>query len=173
MKSELVSISDIYANPSNPRTIKDESFKKLVNSVKEFPKMLEIRPIVVDADGMILGGNKRFDACIAAKLTEVHIVRAETLTEEEQRRFIIADNVSFGDWDYDSLSGWDAAELEAWGLEAVILDNGAGEKDPFDDAGVLAKNQYGVIVMCGDEAAQEKTFNALSDLGYNCKIVVT
>jgi DNA modification methylase len=114
-------LSSIKPNPSNPRTIKDESFKKLCNSIEQFPKMMALRPMVIDSDGVILGGNMRFKALQHLGFKEVPdewVKRADELTEEERKRFIIADNVSGGDWDVEDLSAnWDVEQLEAWGLE--------------------------------------------------------
>ena len=104
MKTEKVKIGKIKTNPNNPRLIKDDKFKKLVKSIKEFPEMLEIRPIVVDKDNIVLGGNMRLRACQEAGLKEVYILQADQLTEKQQREFIIKDNVGFGEWDWDDLA---------------------------------------------------------------------
>ena len=118
MKSELIKISKVKANPDNPRLIKDIKFKKLVNSIKEFPKMLELRPIVVNDDMIVLGGNMRLKACKEAGLKEVYIVKASELSAREQREFTIKDNVGFGEWDWDMLANeWDNKELNDWGLD--------------------------------------------------------
>lgn len=118
MKAERIKISQVKTNPNNPRLIKDHKFKKLVKSIKEFPEMLEIRPIVVDKDNIVLGGNMRLRACQEAGLKEVYILKASQLTEKQQREFIIKDNVGFGEWDWDDLANeWDAEELEDWGLD--------------------------------------------------------
>ena len=122
MKTEKVKIGKIKNNPNNPRLIKDDKFKKLVKSIKEFPEMLEIRPIVVDKDNIVLGGNMRLRACQEAGLKEVHILQADKLTEKQQREFIIKDNVGFGEWDWDDLANeWDTEELEDWGLDLPIF----------------------------------------------------
>jgi ParB-like chromosome segregation protein Spo0J len=111
-------ISNVKNNPNNPRVIKDDKFEKLVRSIKEFPKMLEIRPIVVNDDMIVLGGNMRLKACKEAGLKEVPIIKASDLTEDEQRQFIIKDNVSGGEWDWEQLaSEWDAEKLDEWGLD--------------------------------------------------------
>jgi len=113
-----IKISDIKPNPNNPRQIKDDKFKKLVQSIKDFPEMLSLRPIVVNDEMVVLGGNMRLKACKEAGLKEVSIIKASELTEDQQREFIIKDNVGFGEWDWDSLANeWDAVELEAWGLD--------------------------------------------------------
>jgi hypothetical protein len=118
MKTEKINIKLLISNPNNPRIIKDEKFRKLVTSIQEFPKMLEIRPIVVNEDMIVLGGNMRLKACIAAGLKEVPVIQINDLTEEEQKQFIIKDNVSGGEWDWSMLANeWDAEELDAWGLD--------------------------------------------------------
>jgi ParB-like chromosome segregation protein Spo0J len=118
MNTITVKISEVKNNPNNPRVIKDDKFEKLVNSIKEFPKMLEIRPIVVNDDMIVLGGNMRLKACKAAGLKEVPIIKASELTEDEQKQFIIKDNVSGGEWDWEMLAvDWNADELEEWGLD--------------------------------------------------------
>lgn len=114
---QIVHVSEVKPNTDNPRIIKDFKFDKLVRSIKEFPKMLELRPIVVNEDNVILGGNMRFKACVEAGLTEVPIVKAKDLTEEQEREFIIKDNVGFGEWDWDTLANeWDVEKLDEWGL---------------------------------------------------------
>ena len=134
MKTELVSIKLVKSNPNNPRIIKDDKFKKLVASIQEFPKMLEIRPIVVNDDMIVLGGNMRLKACIHAGLKEVPIIKVSDLTEQEQKQFIIKDNVSGGEWDWSMLANeWDAEELDAWGLD--VPDFGKeleAEEDDFE-----------------------------------------
>ena len=115
--TEKIKTSKIKSNPDNPRIIKDERFKGLVQSIKEFPEMLELRPIVVDKDLMVLGGNMRLKACKELKLKDVYITKADNLTDEQKKEFIIKDNTSFGEWDYSQLSEWDNEQLNEWGLE--------------------------------------------------------
>jgi ParB-like chromosome segregation protein Spo0J len=118
MKSITVKISEVKSNPNNPRIIKDDKFQKLVKSIKEFPEMLNIRPIVVNADMVVLGGNMRLRACKEAGLKEVAIIKASDLTEDQQKQFIIKDNVGFGEWDWEGLANqWDENELAEWGLD--------------------------------------------------------
>jgi hypothetical protein len=113
-----VAIREIKPNTNNPRFIKDDKFRKLVKSIKEFPEMLELRPIVVDSDMIVLGGNMRLKACIEAGLTEVPILVADQLSEEQKKEFIVKDNVGFGEWDWDLLANeWDTDLLEEWGLD--------------------------------------------------------
>lgn len=118
MKIEKVKTQDIKLNPNNPRIIKDDKFKKLVKSIQDFPEMLEIRPIVVNDDMVVLGGNMRLKACQEAKLEYIYIIKASNLTQEQQEEFIIKDNISFGDWNYELLnSDWSVLPLEEWGLD--------------------------------------------------------
>jgi ParB-like chromosome segregation protein Spo0J len=127
---QKVNIKEVKANPSNPRTIKDAKFKKLVQSIKDFPEMLELRPIVVDKDYIVLGGNMRLKACIAAGLKEIPILIADQLTEEQKAEFIIKDNVGFGDWDWDVLANeWPVDKLEEWGLDVPSLDEFTGVEE--------------------------------------------
>ena len=118
-----VEIKKVIPNPSNPRIIKDDKFKKLVNSIKDFPQMLELRPIVVDSNMVVLGGNMRLKACQAAGLQEVDILIADQLTEEQKAEFIIKDNVGFGEWDWDLLANeWDVDALTEWGLDIPFFE---------------------------------------------------
>ena len=124
---QRAAIGTIIPNPTNPRIIKDDKFKKLVKSIEEFPQMLELRPIVVDSNMVVLGGNMRLKACIAAGLKEVPIIVADQLTDAQKGEFIIKDNVGFGEWDWDLLANeWDVEALTDWGLEL-----------PFDNTPVL------------------------------------
>jgi DNA modification methylase len=134
MKTEKIAINKIKLNPNNPRLIKDDKFAKLVQSIKDFPEMLEIRPIVVNDDMIILGGNMRFKACKEAGLKEVSIIKVSGLSEEKQREFLIKDNVSGGEWDWQLLNDWDALELESWGLDlpAEFVTELEAEEDDFD-----------------------------------------
>ena len=133
MQVTKVKINSIKTNPKNPRLIKDDKFKKLVNSIKEFPQMLELRPIVVDENNIILGGNMRHKACIEAGLKEVYIVQAKDLTEEQKDEFIVKDNVGFGEWDWDILANeWDTDKLQDWGLD-LPLDVSVQELEAEED----------------------------------------
>jgi DNA modification methylase len=123
MKTQTVPINEVKSNPNNPRIIKDAKFKKLVASIKELPQMLQLRPIVVNEDMVVLGGNMRLKACKEAGLKEIPIIKATDLSEEQQRAFIIKDNVGFGEWDWDALANeWDAEQLTEWGLDVPNFD---------------------------------------------------
>ena len=131
MKSVLTKISAIKRNPNNPRILKDDKFAKLTQSIKDFPQMLDIRPIVVNDDMIVLGGNMRLKACKEAGLKEVPVIKVNDLTEEQQREFIIKDNVGFGEWDWDLLANeWDTDLLEDWGLD---LNLDAPDEEKYND----------------------------------------
>jgi len=111
-------INELKPNESNPRIIKEAKFQKLVKSIKDFPEMLELRPIILDENNVILGGNMRYKACVAAGLKEVPVKIAKGLTEEQKEEFIVKDNVGFGEWDWDILGNqWDNAKLGEWGMD--------------------------------------------------------
>jgi len=138
-------ITLIKPNPTNPRVIRDAKFKQLVRSIQEFPEMLELRPIVVNEDMITLGGNMRLRACIEAGLTDVNVVIAKGLTEEQQQEFIIKDNVGFGEWDWDDLANnWDEANLKLWGLDFPMFDEAKIEDEqdtqPFIKVSIEATN---------------------------------
>ena len=151
--SDLIKLSDIKANPNNPRVVRDERFEKLCKSIAEFPKMMSLRPIVVDADNVVLGGNMRLRALQHLKFKEVPdnwIRRADDLTEDEQRRFIIADNVGFGEWDWSTLANeWEAEELEDWGLEIPDFAGEETESEAKEDNYQMQDNIQ-VDVVLGD-----------------------
>ena len=113
-----IKINKIKTNRKNPRVIRDYKFDKLVKSIKEFPQMLKIRPIIIDENDIILGGNMRYKACIDAGLKEVYVNKIENLTEKQKEEFIVKDNVNFGDWDWDILGNeWKTTDLDDWGLD--------------------------------------------------------
>jgi ParB-like chromosome segregation protein Spo0J len=103
-KIQFWSVDKVKRNPKNPRVIKDAKFQQLVESIDAFPKMMKLRPIIVDERGMILGGDKRFLACIELGWDKIPVIQADTLTAKEKRDFILKDNVNFGDWDQDLLT---------------------------------------------------------------------
>lgn len=160
-------LSEIKSNPNNPRVIKDDKFQKLVKSLDEFPKMMALRPMVINQDNIVLGGNMRLKALKELGYTEVPdewVKRAEDLTDEETRRFIIADNVGFGEHDWEMLANeWDSVELEDWGLDAwQNIDDietsdefslPDGDKEPF---------QQMTFTLADEQAEQIK--NAIADI---------
>lgn len=165
MQIQTIKISEIKLNPNNPRLIKDDKFNKLVRSIQDFPEMLKIRPIVVNSDMVILGGNMRFKACKEAGLKEVPIIIADSLNEDQQREFLIKDNTSGGEWDWEVLANeWDNEQLEEWGLDLVGFDANVedfgedfnladGDKEPF---------QQMTFTLADEQAEQIK--NAIADI---------
>jgi hypothetical protein len=149
---KLEKIKKIIPNKENPRIIKDEKFRKLVQSIKDFPKMLELRPIVVDSELMVLGGNMRLKACLEAGLKEVPILIADELTDEQKKEFIIKDNLSFGEWDWNDIeNNWDINLLEEWGLDLNIddkVDNlEDGETIDFEQSVQLEPPKEYILIM--------------------------
>ena len=160
-------LKDIKPNPNNPRVIRDDKFEKLRNSIESFPQMMALRPIVVDADNVILGGNMRFRALQDLGYKEIPdewVKKADELTEEQKREFIIKDNSGFGSWDWDALANeWDTEQLSEWGLDMPGFDIDEdeygedfslpdGDKEPF---------QQMTFTLADEQAEQIK--NALSD----------
>ena len=161
-------IQEIKPNPNNPRIIKDDKFKKLVQSIKSFPQMLELRPIVIDENNVVLGGNMRLKACIEAGLTDVPVKQAADLTEEQKKEFIVKDNVGYGEWDWDDLANnWNTDDLIEWGLdipnfEPEVLE---AEEDDFavPDGGVETDIVLGDLfeigehrLLCGDSTDSDQ-----------------
>jgi ParB-like chromosome segregation protein Spo0J len=117
----IVNIDQIKENPNNPRIIKDEKFKKLVKSIKEFPEMLAVRKLVCTPDYVVLGGNMRLRALREAKVKQVDIDIVDW-DSDKQKRFVIEDNVSFGEWDYEELiKEWNEIDLQDWGLDLPVV----------------------------------------------------
>ena len=130
-------LKDIKPNPNNPRVLRDDKFQKLKKSIQEFPKMLSLRPIVIDENNVVLGGNMRLRALQDLGFTDLDdscVKYANDLTEEEKKRFIIADNVAFGEWDWDTLANdWEVVDLEAWGLEIPFYDEEVKEEQSKEE----------------------------------------
>jgi ParB-like chromosome segregation protein Spo0J len=169
---QIVPITQVVPNTSNPRIIKDDKFKKLVKSIKEFPEMLNLRPIVVDKDMVVLGGNMRLKACKAAGLTEVPIIVADQLTPEQQAEFIIKDNVGFGEWDWDILANeWDAELLQDWGLELPFDNTPVLEAEDETDLSDKIKSAFRIEIELENEEEQEKMYNQLITDGYKCRVL--
>tara|TARA_B100001093_G_C26623678_1_gene925812 strand:+ start:384 stop:914 length:531 start_codon:yes stop_codon:yes gene_type:complete len=139
---EKIKIGAIKSNKINPRIIKDNKFVKLKKSLKEFPEMLKLRPIVVDENNIILGGNMRYKACKDLNIKEVYIVKAKNLTEQQKQEFIIKDNVGFGQWDWDILANeWNTQLLSEWGLDVLELEENYDEGEIIEDNIVNEHNQ--------------------------------
>jgi hypothetical protein len=161
---QKVSISEVKPNPSNPRIIKDAKFKKMVQSLKDFPEMASVRPIVVNSDMVVLGGNMRLKAMVEAGWDKVP-VEVVKWGEEKQREFIIKDNVGFGEWDWELLANeWDVQQLEDWGLDVGGFDvnhEEFGEGFSLPD-GDKAPFQQMTFTLADEQAEQIK--NAISDI---------
>lgn len=126
-----VNVNQIKPNPNNPRNIRDEKFRKLKKSIKDFPEMLKLRPIVVDDDMVVLGGNMRLKAITELGIKEVDVIKASELTDKQKDEFIIKDNVGFGEWDWDMLANeWETSLLEEWGMDIPNLQDFIDEHEP-------------------------------------------
>ena len=168
-----VKIGLVKPNPDNPRLIKDDKFKNLVQSLKDFPEMASVRPIVVNGDMVVLGGNMRLKAMKEAGWKQVPIEVVDW-SEEKQREFIIKDNVGFGEWDWSLiLSEWDAEQVAEWGLDIPDFGVGEIEKNPAKtkDLSDELKDIFEVIVQCGNEDEQEAVYDKLIKEGYSCRVL--
>lgn len=170
----MIQIGKLKPNPNNPRVVKDNKFKQLVKSIQEFPQMLEIRPIVVNADMMVLGGNMRLKACKDAGLTEIPTIIVNDFTPEQEKEFIIKDNLGYGEWDFTTLQlEWDMDKIQDWGLDLPGFDvNGGnfdekfnlpeGDKPPFQQITfTLADEQADKIKLALQKAKATNDFDYL------------
>jgi hypothetical protein len=164
-----MNIKEIKSNPNNPRIIKDEKFAKLKKSISEFPKMMELRPMVINSENIVLGGNMRLKALKELGYTDIPnewIKRADELTEDETRRFIIADNVGFGEHDWEMLANeWDTQELEDWGLEGFPF--GVEDSEEFGTDFELPdgdKSPFQQITFTLADEQAEQIKNAIADI---------
>tara|TARA_R110001583_G_scaffold35622_4_gene118322 strand:- start:1253 stop:1699 length:447 start_codon:yes stop_codon:yes gene_type:complete len=147
MKIQTLQLSKIQPNKHNPRIVNKAKFEKLKQSIKELPEMLKLRPIILNKDNVILGGNMRYRALVELGYKEVPVIRAESLTERQAQEFLIKDNLSYGDWDFDILANeWDSVDLEDWGLDVWQNEDDIlaheEEKEPKEDDKV-------VCALCG------------------------
>ena len=137
-----IDISKVKTNPNNPRFIKDYKFKQLVISIQEFPEMLEKRPIIVDENMIVLGGNMRLKACQEAGLKEIYVNIAKGWTEKQKQEFIIKDNINFGNWDWDLLANeWNNEELRDWGLDVINLEDNFEKEEMFQSDDQESKDE--------------------------------
>ena len=172
---KLLNIKEVRENPENPRFIIDSKFKKLVESIKSFPEMLEKRPIVVDENMVVLGGNMRLKACKAAGIFEIWVDIAKDWTEEQKKEFIVKDNIGFGQWDWDILANeWNTEELQSWGLEFMpfeeedVLEQDIKEQKDLSDS---INSSFRLEVELENEIEQEKLYNELINKGYICRLL--
>lgn len=170
-------ITDLKLNPNNPRIIKDDKFKKLVTSLSEFPEMMEKRPMVcvTDTDGKLypLGGNMRLKALKELKYKEIPdawVMLADEWSEEKRREFVIKDNLSMGEWSWDTLANeWNIEDLAEWGLDIPNFEI-EEEKEQIDLSDQL-KETFEVIISAIDEKQQEQIYNKLIGEGYQCRVL--
>ena len=175
-------ITDIKPNPKNPRVIKDEKFAKLVQSLKDFPEMLEKRPLVcftdTDCKLVVLGGNMRLKAAKEIGLKKLPVVLADDWTEEQKSQFLIKDNVGFGEWNWEELQAdWDVEQLSDWGLDLPGFDLNSdnlgtdfnlpdGDKAPFQQMTfTLADEQAEQIKIAIDEIKETEEYKYAETMG--------
>ena len=169
---QQVKISKVKGNPSNPRIIKNDKFKKLVKSIQEFPEMLKLRPIVVDEDMIVLGGNMRLKARKDAGLKELWIEVAEGLTEEQKKEFIVKDNVGFGEWEWDILANeWDSVQLAEWGLDVWENEDDKKFDTDVNDISDSIGEEFRVEIELKSENEQQELYNELTKKGYICRLL--
>tara|TARA_R100000781_G_C4081542_1_gene127922 strand:- start:1916 stop:2428 length:513 start_codon:yes stop_codon:yes gene_type:complete len=164
-------IKILKPNKNNPRVIRDNKFAKLVQSIIDFPEMLELRPIVIDEENVILGGNMRYKACIEAGLKEVPVKVAEGLSEAQKKEFIVKDNVGFGEWDWDILANdWDNKQIEEWGLDVwQTLDEEAQKESEKNYS--LEDELWFLHIEFNEETDAQKWYEKLLIENLNIKIV--
>ena len=174
-------ISEIKLNKKNPRLIKDYKFEKLKKSITEFPKMLELRPIIIDNDNIILGGNMRYQALKDLgykELPDNWVKKSSELSEEEKQRFVISDNINFGEFDWDIIANeWDAELIADWGLDVGGFDVNSedlgtdftlpdGDKAPFQQMTfTLADEQANIIKNAIDKIKQTDFYKYCETFG--------
>ena len=166
-------LSKLKGNPNNPRIIKDDKFKKLVKSINDFPKMLALRPIVVDENFIVQGGNMRLKALQEIGFKDIPdewVKQVNDLNEDEKKQFIIKDNVGFGEWDWDDLANnWDALQLTEWGLDIPHFE--VAEEKELNDLSDKIESLYRIEIICKDETEQELTYNKLIEQNYECRLL--
>jgi len=170
-------ISKLKLNPTNPRIIKDDKFKKLVQSLKDFPEMMEKRPIVcvTDVDGKMfpIGGNMRLKALRELGMKEIPdewVVLADDWTEEQRKEFTIKDNVGFGEWNWDDLQeNWDSEQLVSWGLDIPGWEE--EEEKENKDLSESIEVGYKIEIDCLSENVQEKLYNEFIERGLQCRLL--
>ena len=172
-------LSKLKLNPTNPRIIKDDKFKKLVQSLKDFPEMMEKRPIVcvTDVDGKMfpIGGNMRLKALRELGMKEIPdswVVLADDWTEEQRKEFTIKDNVGFGEWNWEVLNvDWNLEQLEDWGLEIPEWEEEEEKEKENKDLSESIEVGYKIEIDCLSENVQEKLYNEFIERGLQCRLL--
>lgn len=163
-ETKKVSISFLKENPKNPRKIKKENFERLVKSIKDFPDMLQARPIVVDENFIVLGGNMRYKACKELGIDEVPIIQIKGLTEEQKGEFLIKDNKNFGDWDWEILADeWDFEQLNDWGFGEWQKPKKVEDEDTFRSVFDETKNEDALMPIIPKFDEKYEMFIIVSD----------
>jgi ParB-like chromosome segregation protein Spo0J len=169
----MIKLTEIKSNPNNPRLIKDDKFKLLCERIQSNPNTLKYRPIVIDVNNIIQAGNMRFKALKELGYKEVPdewIVKADDLTDEQMREFVVVDNVGYGEWDYELLKNqYSAEELSDWGVDVPVFDEESNED--FDDKSSQIKSLFKIEVECKDEQEQEVIYNKLIEQGLSCRLL--
>ena len=161
-------LSELKTNPDNPRTITDKKLQLLKNSIKEFERMMEARPIVVDENGIVLGGNMR--ALSLQKLGYIDIPDnwvfvMDGLTEEQKREFVIKDNAGFGEWDWDKIrSDWADLPLGDWGLDVPEMEIEAKELELEDILGEESNKPAVIKITFKDVEQLQQAENDIKEL---------
>jgi ParB-like chromosome segregation protein Spo0J len=172
-KKGKVNLADLKLNDRNPRTIGKEAFEKLRESIKRFPKMMAVRGIVVDADGIVIGGTQRYRACVANGMKEVPsswVQMADDFTESERRQFIIADNAPFGEWNWDMLANeGDAGLLDDFGLDVPVENE---ENNKNTNAQSNQDSFYKISIECKDESEMEMLLDEFTSRGLKCQSLI-
>lgn len=166
---KTVKLSQIKPNPDNPRRISTKDMDRLVKSLQDFPEMMKLREIVVDETMTVLGGNMRLLALRKIGAVNVTAKIVKGLTADQKREFIVKDNGSFGEWDFDLLSGWDGLPLIEWGVK-IPEDWG---KEPEQQKGKeIPKEIFEVVVEFENELAMKAAYEKLQDEGYQCRLSI-
>jgi len=176
---QKIKVSEIRPNPNNPRVIKDDKFKKLLKSITDFPQMLELRPIVVNDDMIVLGGNMRLKALEHLGIEETYIIKAKDLTDKQEQEFIIKDNVGYGEWDWDQLANeWDVEDLDDWALDLPLdfVKELEAEEDDFaiPEGGIETDIALGDLfeigehrLLCGDSTDSDSVARLMDGQKWN------
>jgi len=165
-------LSLIKRNPKNPRIIKDAQFERLKKSIQEFPEMMVLRPIVVDGEGIVLGGNMRLEAIKALGQKDIPdewVKRAGELTEAQKEEFIVKDNSGFGEWDWDALANaWDDLPLAEWGVNVPV----EWEDSAISETGLSENLEYKILIDCESEPEQARLLIKFEADNLQCRALV-